>query len=180
MPTFMIPFNGKIVGMIRGRKKTLDHHFRGGNGTPEPFTTQDEDSVEILRQNKMLWEIDAEEKPAPVPEPPLPSVTHVGAVTTHADQPEIPPDHPEEVDQDPAEVAKEAAKMAKQDAHELQIAQLMEQLKAKRAEPDGYKKSVKPYVEQYEINAKGKRREDVDREIAEARIAETQEGAAAE
>ena len=31
MPTFMMPFNGKIVGMIRGRKKTLDHHFRGGN-----------------------------------------------------------------------------------------------------------------------------------------------------
>lgn len=182
MPVFMIPFNGKITGVIRGQKKQIDYHFRGGNGTAEPYPTHDEEEIEILRQCKQAWEIDPEDTPEPAleTETDRPKATHVGAITTHADQPETPPpDLPEEVDKED-ETPQEVAKMAKQDAHELQVAQVVEQLRQRREEPGGYKNHVKPYAEKYGIDTVGRRKESVNREIAEAHIKASREEVEAE
>ncbi len=174
MPTFMIPFNGKITGIIRGRKKQIDYQFLGGNGVPEPFDTEDVETIEILQQNKQVW-LASEGDLADSQEPDrnTEGKVTVGPVTTHSDKAQAPPpDLEEELDEEPEETEEvsEPSEPTAEELHEANVAKIVGQLQGWRQEKDGYKKRVKPYIDHYGIKPVGRKREDVDREIAEAYI----------
>ena len=155
MATFMVPFNGRITGMIHGVKKTIDHAFSGGNGREERFATDDPEWIEIMRQNTRSREVLPEEVEGyEQPESLKRGAAHVGAVTTHpgpepeeAEEPEIPVD--------PKALARTIKKL---------------QEMGKPNSGKDYYKVVVPMAKQYGIDHNKRKRDDVYADLAMAHL----------